>query len=132
MRRTLGLNGGCSETGTSCATSSEPRADWDRVCDQISSCRASSADGAEPGSVLLITLKPICQQIVLKLACKVLCALLVSNCLEADNLLLLSIILLTQSVDFYAGNLKDLNSSDNLPKCQCNATSLNFNGGYLF
>lgn len=93
-----------------------------RVCDQISSCRASSAGGAEPCSQLLITVKPVCQQIVLKLACKVLCAFLVSNCLEADNLLLLSIILLTQSADFYTGNVKDLNSSNNLPKCQYNAT----------
>jgi len=128
--RTLGLNSGCSRTGTSCAMSSEPRAGRDRVRDQIPSCRAHS--GAEPGSQLLITDKPIHQQMLaLKLACKLLCALLVSNCLEAENLLL-SVILFTQIVDFYAGNLKDLNSSDNLPKCQYNTTSLNIDGGYLF
>lgn len=85
----LGLRSGCSRTGTSCAMSSKPRASWDGGCEQISSCRASSAGGTEPCSRLLITAKPICQQIVLKLACKVLYAFLVSNCLEADTLLLL-------------------------------------------
>lgn len=85
----LGLGSGCSGTGMSCAMSSKPRASRDGVCDQGSSCRASSAGGTEPCSWLLITAKPICQQIVLKLACKVLSAFLVSNCLKADTLLLL-------------------------------------------
>lgn len=78
----------------------ELRASQAGVCDQIASCRASSTSRAEPCSQLLITVKPNCQQIVLKLACKVLCALLASNCPEADNLLLLSTILLSQVQTF--------------------------------
>lgn len=77
----------------------------------------STASEAEPCSQLLVSNLSVSS--VSNLACNVLYAFLVSNSLEADNLLLLSIILLTQSAEFYAGNLKDLNSSYNLNKCQC-------------
>lgn len=40
------------------------------------------------------------------------------DCLEAANLLLLQIILLTQDADFYAGDLKDLNAFDDPSGCQ--------------
>lgn len=40
------------------------------------------------------------------------------DCLEAANMLLLLIILLTQDANFYAGDLKDLNASGDRSWCQ--------------